>query len=154
MKNADDIQMLEDGQTVLYTKNGNLRQIKVNKPNSDPKEYTGADEDIAGFIATSDGKHIYAVDEDATLYYVKSASKMKKIEEDIEDFYVTESGAVYFINEDEELHYANKSDKSKRVVSDVVDVSFDAISGVMTVEADDTFGTVNGKKFKKLFSVE
>jgi hypothetical protein len=154
MKNADDIQMLEDGETVLYTKNGNLRQIKVNKPNSDPKEYTGADEDISSFKATADGKAIYVKDTDGTLYYVKSASKMKKIEEDINSYYVTDSGAVYFVNEDEELHYANKSDSSKRVVSDVTDVSYDALSGVMTVEADDVFGTVEGKKFKKLFSVD
>ena len=154
LKNADDIQMLEDGKTVLYTKNGNLRQIKVNKPNSEPKEYDGAEEDISSFKATADGKAIYVKDTDGTLYYVKSASKMKKIEEDINSYYVTESGAVYFVNEDEELHYANKSDKSKRVVSDVVDVSYDVLSGVMTVEADDAFGTVNGKKFKKLFSVD
>ena len=154
LKNLDDFHMLEDGKTVLFTKSGNLKQIQINKPNSEPKEYEGAEEDIASFKATADGKAIYVKDTDGTLYYVKSTSKMQKIEEDIKSYYVTDSGAVYFVDEDEELRYANKSDKTKRVVSDVEDVSYDVLSGVMTVKADDKFGTVNGKKFKKLFSVD
>ena len=153
MKNADDIVMLEDGKTVLFTKNGDLKQIKISKPGSEPKGYTGAEEDVSSFLATADGKHIYVKDTDGTLYYVKSASKMKKIEEDVVRYVVTEDGKVYFVNEDEEVHLANKTDKSKRVVADFEAWSYDALSGVLTVEADGEFGTVNGKKFKKLFSV-
>ena len=78
---------------------------------------------------------------------------MKKIEEDVVRYVVTEDGKVYFVNEDEEVHLANKTDKSKRVVADFEAWSYDALSGVLTVEADGEFGTVNGKKFKKLFSV-
>ena len=154
MKNADDIVMLDDAQTVIYTKNGKLEQIKINKPDSEPKEYKGADEDISSFKVSADGKHIYVVDVEGTLYYVKSASKMKKIEEDIVRYVVTEDGKVYFVNEDEEVHYANKSDKTKRVVSDFEDWSYDSLSGVLVVQADGEFGTVSGKKFKKLFTVE
>ncbi len=154
MKNADDIVMLDDGKTVLYIRNGDLKQIKISKPGSEPKEYSGAEEELISFQATADGKHIYVKDEKGTLYYVKSASKMKKIEEDVVRYVITEDGKVYFVNEDEEVHLANKSDKSKRVVSDFEEWSYDSLSGVLTVEADGEFGTVNGKKFKKLFSVE
>jgi hypothetical protein len=154
MKNADDIVLLEDGKTVIFIRNGNLKQMQISKPNSEAKEYSGSEEDVVSFQVTEDGKHIYVKDTDGTLYYVKSASKMKKIEEDVVRYLVTEDGKVYFVNEDEEVHLANKSDKSKRVVSDFEEWSYDSLSGVLTVQADGEFGTVNGKKFKKLFSVE
>lgn len=154
MKNAEDIVMLEDCQTVIYTKKGKLEQIKINKPDSEPKEYKGADEDIVSFKSSADGKHIYVLDVEGTLYYVKSASKMKKVEEDVVRYVVTEDGKVYFVNEDEEVHYANKSDKTKLVVSDFEDWVYDALAEVLVVQADGEIGTVSGKKFKKLFSVE
>lgn len=153
LKNASGIELLDDGKTVLYTKSGNLRSINIRKPDSDPVEYTGSDEDVSSFDCTTDGKDIYVRDTDGTLYYVKSKTKMKKIKDDVSGYRVTEDGKVYFRNDDDELYLANKSDNAKRVVSDVTSMSYSYLADVLTVEADDQYGVVNGKKFKKLFAL-
>lgn len=156
LKNASQVQLLEDGTTALFIKKGDLRSVNITKPTSEPKTYTGFEEDVSYFDASNDGKFIYVADTDATMYFVKSAKKAVKIAEDINNgFIVMNNGAAYFMNDDEELCYIKKTSKAKVVTDDLDNVAdYDVVSGVMTIVSDDQYGNVNGAKFKKLFDIE
>ncbi len=166
LKNATQVQLLDDGTTALFVKKGDLRSVNITKPTSEPKTYAGFEEDVYTFEATADGKHIYVVDTDRTLYYVKSIKKAVKIQEDLfmerteyysylADFYVMEDGSVYFINDDEEFCYAKKSAKTKVITDELGDhIDCDTLAGVLNIVCEDEYGYVKGAKFKKMFAVD
>ncbi len=154
MKNASDVFMLDDGKTVYYLKSDNLRTLNVRKPDSEPTEYRGADEDIKDFDCSLTGEYIYVRDVDNTLYYVKNEDKMVKVADDVVSYRTLEDGKVYLLNEDDELGYADRSDKVKRVASDVDSISYNARADVATAEVDDSYGVLKGKKYKKLYAID
>lgn len=155
LKNAEDIVMLEDGKTVVFIKNENLKTYDVTKYNKNATEYD-LDEDIRDFSCTLDGEHIYVRDTDNTLYYVKSESKMTKIDDDVTSNYVSiEDGKVYYISEDAELYYAKKSDSVKKILSDeVFSVGCYAEANDVYAMTSEAIYSVSGKKAKKLINVD
>ena len=155
LKNASNVQMLDDATTVLFTKKGDLRSINITKPTSDPKTYEGFEEDVSYFDVSSDGKYLYVVDTDYNMYFVKSTKKAVKIAEDVNGFIVMNNGATYFLNDDDEFCYVKGTSKVKVVTDELDNVAdYDVHSNVMTIISEDQYGVVNGAKFKKLFDVQ
>ena len=144
--------MLDDQKTVVFVKNDKLRSYNVTKPSSTAKEYD-LGMDIRGFDCTLDGKYIYVLDDDKTLYYVKSTSKAQKIRDDVTDFEVVKGGKVYLVTEDDELYYANKSNSVKKILSDDVEgVYYNSLADFAYVRTSDAYYSLSGKKAKKLFN--
>lgn len=155
LKNAEMVMLLDDAKTVLFIKNKDLRSANITKPDADPKNYSGFEDDVTGFSASANGDHIYVVDADMTLYYVKSLKKATKIEEDINGFFSLNDGSVYFLNDDEELCYAKKSSNSKVVTDEFDGISdVDYVAEVVSILSEEQYGILNGKKFKKLFDAK
>lgn len=152
LKNADTVKMLDDGETVIFIKNGSLRSCDITKPSKAATEYESED-DVVGFTCTSDGEDIFVLDENDTLYYVKSKSKMKKVAEDVSRARAVKGGKVYFINEDDELYYGKKSGSAKKVIDDVSGLYYYEDAGDVYTKTEDTYYSVNGKKAKKVFNV-
>lgn len=155
LKSASYITMLDDGETVLFIKNDSLRSMNVTKPTKNATEYE-LDEDIDSLSCTSDGEHIYVLDADDTLYYVKSEKKMKKIDDDVKSYTVVKGGKVYFMSEDNEVYYANKSDSVKKVSGigdDASYLNYYEKADDLYVLSEEAYFSVNGKKAKSLFNV-
>lgn len=152
LKNADSIELLDDGKTVVFIKNGSLRTYDITKANKSATEYE-SDDDIYSFTTTSEGEHIYVRDENDTLYYVKSKSKMVKISDDVKRAVAIEGGKVYYINEDDELYYAKKSGAGNKVTDDVTNVYYYDEAGDVYTKTEDSFYSVNGKKAKKILNI-
>lgn len=152
LKNADSVKLLDDGETVIFIKNGSLRTCDITKPSKAATEYESED-DIVGFTCTSDGEDIFVRDENDTLYYVKGKSNMKKIAEDVSRARAVKGGKVYFINEDDELFYAKKSGSSKKVIDDVAGIYYYEEADDVFTKTEDTYYSVSGKKAKKIFNI-
>lgn len=155
LKNAEDLVMLEDGETVVFIKNETLKTFNVTKYNKNATEYE-LDEDIRDFSCTLDGEHIYVRDTDNTLYYVRSTKLMTKIDDDVTSNYeAIDGGKVYYVSEDAELFYAKKSAAVKKVISDdVLYIGYYAEADDAYAMTSDAFYSVSGKKAKKLIDVD
>ena len=154
LRDASGIQLLEDGTTALFVKKGDLRSVNITKPDSEAKVYSGFEEDVYTFDTSSDGEYIYVVDEDRTLYYVKSMKKAAKLEEDVQGFVLLDNGVIYFGNEDGELCYGKKTAKTKLVTDEFDSIDYDFLSSVFAVHSEDSYYVVNGNKMKKLFDLK
>lgn len=152
LKNASQIKMLDDGKTVVFIKNESLRTFDITKYNKAATEYESED-DILRFVCTSDGEHIYAVDDNDTLYYVKSKSSMKKVADDVSNARAVKGGKVYILNEDGELYLASKSGSPKKVEDDVLGFTYYEDANDFYAWTEDAYYSVSGKNAKKVFNV-
>lgn len=152
IKNCTSLKMLDDGKTVIFLKNNSLRSYDITKYNKSATEYDFGD-DIEWFDCTSDGKNIFVIDENDTLSYVKSKTKLKKIADDTIDVQVVDGGKVYYITEDDELYLGGKSGSPKKVEDDIEGINYYENANDFYAWSKDSFYSVNGKKAKKLFSI-
>lgn len=152
LKNADQIKMLEDGKTVIFTKNESLRSYDITKYSKSATEYESK-EAIMGFTSTPDGEHIFVVDENDTLYYVKSKSSMKKVADDVDYAVAVKGGKVYFINEDDELYRGGKSGSPKKVEDDILGFSFYAEANDFYAWSKDAYYSISGTKAEKVANI-
>ena len=111
IKGYDDLQLAQDGKTLVVLKRGNLYKFDGTKEYKDASKLIVA-EDFVGFNMTPDAKDIYLLDDYDDLYYLQGANKTVKIAEEIGEpdwFYpsnrVTLNNRLYFV-EDDELRYA------------------------------------------------
>lgn len=133
---------------MLYYKDGGdlcYRKLKV-----------GADkltvaEDISTFGISTDGKKIYYIDNDKTLFYKKGPkAKAKKVHDDVKLLTVTFKDIALYITDDETLYYA-KTSKGKKIAGDV-ELVF-AAPNFALYATDETAYISNGtKKFKKFIN--
>lgn len=167
MNNANQTMMLDDGKTVLFiSSKGKLKSADITKPTKEATEYK-SNNDIVAFSGTSDGEHIYVIDEDENLGYVKNKNSMKKVASDVNaiggeatsgfvasSFTVTDDGKVYYVNEDGDFYRAGSSGNPKKIGSDAEAVFSHAASGDVILVTEDSVDIVNGTKTKKLVNIE
>lgn len=154
LKGVAAVQLLDDAKTVIFVRKGDLRTTVISKPNADAKVYAGFEEDVMTFDATADGEYLYVLDEDSTLYFVKSLKKAAKVDEDVEGFIVMSDGTIYFSNDDDEMFVGKKTSKPKMITDDFSGVDYNTLANVFAVHSDDRYCIVNGKKLKKLFDLK
>ena len=137
-----DCQISEDGETLIFTRDGVLFKVDDFTGKSKPEALYN-DDYIDGIVANGDLSKIYVVIDDE-LYYVKNAKKSERITNDLEDgtysvVYSDSLGKVVFI-EDETLCYADTSEKSKKEIEEeVYDVESSYGVVIYTIYDEDTF---------------
>lgn len=156
--NAYQYVVAEDGESLIYNDYTNL--VKVTKfDKGGEKEIIAAGALAENIYADGDLKHVYMVNFEDELYYVKKG-KGKKIADDVTSAMISPDGEYcYFVIEKEELCYSKKGGKEKELLT-VEDGKLEckresgfAIVGV-TDEDKNTLYRMEGKKMKTVFERE
>jgi len=154
-----DCQISEDGETLIFTRDGVLFKVDDFTGKSKPEALYN-DDYIDGIVANGDLSKIYVVIDDE-LYYVKNAKKSERITNDLEDgtysvVYSDKLGKVVFI-EDDTLCYADTSEKSKKEIEEEV-YDIESSYGVVIYSIYDednyeyTYYLFNGEKSIELYT--
>lgn len=112
-----DIQLSEDGETLLYSQYGTLYKVTKFDDKIPVIKPVGKEDDIYYFNATSDLSYIYYVNNDDELMCMSDKGKAKKIADDVEsdDYYIdTKDDTVYFLS-DGTLYYSQNGGAKKKI---------------------------------------
>lgn len=152
----EDMILLRNGRTALYTQFGSFYSCQINQPSSDQLMFPFDENDVESFQCTPDGECIYLLDEESTLYYVNSPKKFTKIKYDVITYAVAGDGSVYFITGDHELFWATPNGKCEKIASEVNPSTLEGntYTDVTTVKIDGKYGVLEDGKFRKLFDLD
>ena len=149
--------------TVYFRKanQGSIKYMSLKRYNDLPKEYD-SDADVAHFKMSRNGKHIYFIDNEGTLYYQKNKTESIKICQGVnaDNYYVTNSGNVYVETEyngmTSELLFSKKGGEyiKVRMGSETMEVIYSPSSNALVFETYDGFYRASAGKGKKIYSKE
>lgn len=136
---VSDYDISEDGSTIVYKKNSKLYTVKA-KAQAEP---TLLAEEVTSFDTDADCKHIYYLNEDDELMYIKGTSKPQKITADIKDWAMCKTtGYVFYKDSDGALNYTKNGSKYSKIADDVFDIAVSDSTAyyIYKTEADDESG--------------
>lgn len=148
----------DDGESLLYVDGINIVEVtKFSKGGE--KKRLGEDIYVSELYADGDLKHIYYVNWEGELCYLKG-DKEKKIADDVTDVMISPDGSYcYYVVENEDLCYSKNGGKEKELlVADDGKISCLREGGMLFVTASEdavkTLYRMNGKKLKTVYEVE
>ena len=146
------VRMSEDGQSLVYIDDGDIKYVKKIKKNAKVKEIGGDDPEATGLVASKDLKEIYFRNEDGDICYAKKNKSVEVWDDDYEDILYSEKyECLYIVNEDNELFHVTKKGKASDVADDVVSVWSCGESVFYTDDDDADFKLKSKKKGKEFF---
>lgn len=155
VRNAYDFTLSNDGKVLYYTKGLGLYRCAL-KEDALGKKMASNFIDGSKYKITADGKGVYYIDEDDALKFTKNGDKSVKIQDDVEQIVVTDSGLALFINDDGVLYSCKNGGKSTKIADEVDAVINYGNYAYYTTENEDGEGSLfiskgNGK-FKEVLS--
>lgn len=150
IKNVNEKELLPDGKTLIYSKNGNLYSADISK--SSP-ESTKLVDSYYRYYVSLDGKMILYLDEDKVTYTMKLGGKPQKVSEDSADE-TTPCGSGFLYLLDDELYFTTggKGSKVSGLSDDVQDLGNAYVYTIIECDDDSVYLTTNGKSLKKIYA--
>ena len=147
-----------DGKTLIYISgSGVLASINPSKPDADKKEIG---KKVQSFVASSDGKTVYFVNEDKEMYYSKGGGKAVKVSDDVysDSLAMSSNGSMVFFLADYSyknggtLYYSSNGSKRTKAADDIVSVWSTPTSIFYRTVDSDIYRSNGNAKFTLLLS--